>query len=107
VHDRASSYDGPNRFSCRINIFFRGLLITKGKQVVTTWVLDNLAQDPVTRSSRSVVWDSSAPSVASAVKRMLAESRSRFGDDDGIDESWLVEYSWETAAGRVAEALVI
>lgn len=78
-----------------------------GLPVVTTLAPDNLAQHLAARSSRSIVCDPSALGVASAVKRMLTERESRFGDDNGIDESWLAEYSWETAAGRVAEALVI
>jgi glycosyltransferase involved in cell wall biosynthesis len=78
-----------------------------GLPVVTTWAPDNLAQHLAARSSRSIICDPSAPGVASAVKRMLAEREYRFGEDDGIAESWLAEYSWETAAVRVAEALII
>lgn len=78
-----------------------------GLPVVTTSAPDNLAQHLVARSSRSIVCNPSTPDVAAAVKRMLAQQRSYSGEDDGINESWLAEYSWDTAASRVAEALVI
>lgn len=78
-----------------------------GLPVVTMWEPDNLAQHLTVRSSRGIVCDPSAPDVAEAMKRMRAESGSRFGDDDGIDASWLAEYSLETAPGRIAEVLVI
>ena len=78
-----------------------------GLPVVTTLAPDNLAQHLVARSSCSIVCDPSASGVAAAVKRMLAERGSRSCEDDGLNESWLAEYSWETTANRVAEALVI
>lgn len=78
-----------------------------GLPVVTTSTLDNLAQHLVTRSSRSIVCDPSALGIATAVQRTLVQSRSRSGHDDETDESWLAEYTWETAASRVAEALAI
>jgi glycosyltransferase involved in cell wall biosynthesis len=80
--------------------------LTCGLPEVTTSP-DNLAQHLAVRSSHSIVCDPSAPGVAAAVKQMLAESGVRSNDDDGIDESWLAEYRWETAAGRVAEAQVL
>jgi glycosyltransferase involved in cell wall biosynthesis len=78
-----------------------------GLPVVTTSAPDNLAQHLAVRSSRAIVCDPSVLGVATAVKRMLAESGARSHEDDRIDESWLAEYSWETAAGRVAEALAL
>jgi glycosyltransferase involved in cell wall biosynthesis len=79
-----------------------------GLPVVTTSAPDNLAQHLAVRSSRSIVCDPSAPGVAEAVKKMLAESEAGpHGDDVIVAESWLAEYSWETAAGRVAEALAL
>jgi glycosyltransferase involved in cell wall biosynthesis len=76
-----------------------------GLPVVTTSAPDNLAQHLASRSSCSIVCDPSAPAVAAAVKRMLAPRESHAGDNARIDESWLAEYSWETAADRVAKAL--
>ena len=78
-----------------------------GLPVVTTSAPDNLAQHLAARSSCSIVCDPSASGVAAAVKRLLAERGSRSRERDGINESWLAEYSWETTANRVAEALVI
>jgi glycosyltransferase involved in cell wall biosynthesis len=78
-----------------------------GLPVVTTSAPDNLARHLAARSSSSVVCDPSATGVAAAVERMLAERGSGSGEGDGIDEAWLAGYSWDTAAGRVAEALII
>ena len=79
-----------------------------GLPVVATTAPDNLAQHLVSRSSCSIVCDPSALGVAAAVKQILARPESRSGEDDSwIDESWLAEYSWETAADRVAEALAV
>jgi glycosyltransferase involved in cell wall biosynthesis len=78
-----------------------------GLPVVTTSAPDNLAKHIASRSSRSTICDPSAPSIAAAVKHMLAQGGARSGDDAGIGESWLAEYSWETAADRVAEVLGI
>ena len=78
-----------------------------GLPVVTTSAPDNLAQHIASRSSRSTICDPSAAAIAAAVKDMLAQSGSRSGDEAGIDESWLAEYSWATAADRVADVLGI
>jgi glycosyltransferase involved in cell wall biosynthesis len=78
-----------------------------GLPVVTTSAPDNLAQHLVARSSRSIICDSSAPAVAAAVKRILAERASRSGVDAGSDEPWLADYTWEAATTRVAAALAI
>jgi glycosyltransferase involved in cell wall biosynthesis len=82
-----------------------------GLPVVTTSAPDNLAQHLAARSSRSIVCDPSAPAVATAVKRILAEraSRSSVGDESGDESSepWLADYTWETAATRVAAALIV
>lgn len=78
-----------------------------GLPVVTTSAPDNLAQHLVSRSARSIVCDPSAAGIAAAVKQMLAHCGSRSADDAGTDESWLAEYSWQTTAARVAEALAI
>ena len=77
-----------------------------GLPVVTTSAPDNLAQHLASRSSRGIVCDPSASGIATAVKRVLAERGSRPRADE-IDESWLAEYTWETAATRVAGALAI
>jgi glycosyltransferase involved in cell wall biosynthesis len=78
-----------------------------GLPVVTTSAPDNLARHLAARSSRSTICDPSAQALAAAVKRTVAECGSRCGDGDRAGESWLAEYSWDTTARRVAEALVI
>lgn len=78
-----------------------------GLPVMTAAASVNLSQYLEIRSSRSIACDLSAPAVIPVVKQMLARSGTRSNDNDGIDESWLAESSWETAAGRIAEALVI
>lgn len=79
-----------------------------GLPVVTTSAPDNLARHLAARSPRSIVCDPSARALAAAVKRALTECRSRSdqADFDPNDDSWLTEYSWETTAVQVAEALV-
>jgi glycosyltransferase involved in cell wall biosynthesis len=78
-----------------------------GLPVVTTSAPDNLARHLAARSPGSIICDPSAPAVAAAVQRVLAGCGSRGGDGERLAESWLAEYSWETTARRVAEALVI
>ena len=73
-----------------------------GLPVVTTSAPDNLAQHLAARSPRSIVCDPTAPALAAAVTRALGDQ----GDIDPNDASWLSEYSWETTAIQVAEALV-
>jgi glycosyltransferase involved in cell wall biosynthesis len=79
-----------------------------GLPVVTTSAPDNLAQHLAARSPRSIVCDPSAQALTAAIKRALADRPSRRGqgDIDPNDDSWLSEYSWETTAVQVAEALV-
>jgi glycosyltransferase involved in cell wall biosynthesis len=78
-----------------------------GLPVVTTSAPDNLARHLAARSSRSIICDPSAQAVAAAVQRALAGCGSRRGHGDRTAASWLAEYSWDTTARRVAEALVI
>lgn len=75
-----------------------------GLPVVTTSAPDNLARHLALRSPRSIVCDPSAPAIAAAVRRLLAAAP---GHGSGVDESWLAGYSWDAAAGRVAEALAL
>jgi glycosyltransferase involved in cell wall biosynthesis len=76
-----------------------------GLPVVTTSAPDNLAQHLAARSSSSVICDPSASGIAAAVKRMLTQRAGQSSDRDEVDEPWLAEYSWQTTADRVAEAL--
>ena len=78
-----------------------------GLPVVTTSAPDNLAQHLAARSSRGIVCDPTAPAVTAAVKSALGNCRAESNFDSGnrLAEPWLEEYSWETAADRVAEAL--
>ncbi len=76
--------------------------LAAGLPVVTTSAPDNLARHLAARSSAGIICDPSAPALAAAARRALAGCGSPGGDG----ESWLAEYSWETTARRVAEALV-
>ena len=76
-----------------------------GLPVVTTSAPDNLARHLVAKSARGVICDSSARSIADAVKGILAEADpSTFGDGFGT-ESWLDDYSWAATASEVSAAL--
>jgi glycosyltransferase involved in cell wall biosynthesis len=79
-----------------------------GLPVVTTSAPDNLARHLAARSSASIICEPSAQALAAAVRRTLAAQRgSRRDTGDQSGRSWLAEYSWDTTARRVAEALVI
>ena len=75
-----------------------------GLPVVTTSAPDNLARHLVTNSTRSVICDSTAADLAASIK--LVYLRDAPADDREVNEAWLAEYSWETAADRVAEVLI-
>ena len=75
-----------------------------GLPVVTTSAPDNLARHLVTNSARSVICDATAADLAASVK--LVYLRDAPADDREVNEAWLAEYSWETAANRVAEVLI-
>lgn len=77
-----------------------------GLPVITTSAPDNLAQHLAARSAHGIICEPSSRDIAAAVKDLL----DRLQPEDrpgGNDEPWLVEYSWDTTAGRVAEALGI
>lgn len=76
-----------------------------GVQVVTTSAPDNLAQHFVARSARGVVCDPSASAIADSVKRLLADSPIISGGRGRDADAWLVEYSWDAVAEKVAQAL--
>jgi glycosyltransferase involved in cell wall biosynthesis len=84
-----------------------------GLPVITTSAPDNLAQDLVARSSRGVICDSSAPAIADAVKRLLADRDASAGQASSAgrasdeDELWLAEYNWDVMVDRVMSALQI
>jgi glycosyltransferase involved in cell wall biosynthesis len=73
-----------------------------GMRVITTSATDNMARHLVARSARGVVCDDTVDALANAV-RAGVDSES---DDLGQPESWLSEYSWDTAAARVCQVLV-
>lgn len=77
-----------------------------GVPVVTTSTPSNLAQHLVARSSRGIVCEPSASSIAQAVKRWLADPELRSSENTECDDGWLAEYSWENVADYVARALL-
>jgi glycosyltransferase involved in cell wall biosynthesis len=78
-----------------------------GLPVVTTSAPDNLARHLVAKSSRGVICDSSARSIADAVKSILAETDPSTSDDGFGAESWLDDYSWAATASEVSAALAL
>lgn len=72
-----------------------------GVPVITTSAPDNMAQHLVVESARGVVCDPTPEALAHAMRTVIT------GDDGGIGEtdSWLTEYSWDTAAAKVARVL--
>jgi len=75
-----------------------------GLPVVTTSAPDNLARHLVANSPRSVICDATAADLAASIKLMYL--RDAPADDHDVNDAWLAEYSWETAANRVAEVLI-
>ena len=75
-----------------------------GLPVVTTSAPDNLARHLVANSPRSVICDATAADLAASIKLMYL--RDAPADDHAVNDAWLAEYSWETAANRVAEVLI-
>ena len=75
-----------------------------GLPVVTTSAPDNLARHLVANSPRSVICDATAADLAASIKLMYL--RGAPADDHDVNDAWLAEYSWETAANRVAEVLI-
>ena len=75
-----------------------------GLPVVTTSAPDNLSRHLVTNSARSVICDATAADLAASIK--LVYLRDAPADDREVNGEWLAEYSWETAANRVAEVLI-
>ncbi len=72
-----------------------------GIPVITTCDQDNMARHLVLRSARGTVCEPSPAALADAIAAALA------GPGAGEPEPWLREYSWDTMAGRVAEAFGI
>jgi glycosyltransferase involved in cell wall biosynthesis len=75
-----------------------------GLPVVTTSAPDNLARHLVANSPRSIICDATAADLAASIKLMYL--RDAPADDNDVNDAWLAEYSWETAANRVAEVLI-
>jgi glycosyltransferase involved in cell wall biosynthesis len=75
-----------------------------GLPVVTTSAPDNLALHLVANSARSVICDATPADLAASIK--LVYLRDALEDDRQANDAWLAEYSWETAANRVAEVLI-
>jgi glycosyltransferase involved in cell wall biosynthesis len=71
-----------------------------GLPVVTTSAPDNLARHLVKSSARGVVCEPSAPAIADAVMRVLADSPETHGCEP-LD-AWLREFHWGTVTDRIA-----
>jgi len=76
-----------------------------GLPVVTTSATDNLARHLVAKSARGVICDSSARSIADAVKGILTEAGPSSAGDGFGAESWLDDYSWAGTVSEVSAAL--
>jgi glycosyltransferase involved in cell wall biosynthesis len=80
--------------------------IACGLPVVTTTAPDNLAQYIAAKSSRSVICDADAESLADTLKGLLRGGAERASAENSYD-SWLEEYTWDATAAEVARALKI
>jgi glycosyltransferase involved in cell wall biosynthesis len=78
--------------------------IACGLPVVTTTAPDNLAQYLVKRSSNGVVCAPVAAAIADALRPLLVPD-DRSALKPSVQEAWLAEHGWDTAADRVANAL--
>jgi hypothetical protein len=67
---------------------------------VTTSAPDNLSRHLVKSSARGVVCEPSAPAIADAVMRVLADSHDARGYEP-LD-AWLREFHWGTVTDRIA-----
>ena len=72
-----------------------------GVPVITTSAPDNMAQHLVARSVRGVVCEPTVEALAGALRSVLSSMTSEVGRP----ESWLNEYSWDSAADRVGNVL--
>jgi glycosyltransferase involved in cell wall biosynthesis len=77
-----------------------------GLPVVTTSAPDNLAQHLVARSNRGIVCPPSAASLAAAIEGVLTDASASAATKLGTEDTWLAEYSLDTMAERIAEALL-
>jgi len=75
--------------------------------VVTTSAPDNLARHLVARSASGVVCDPSAAAIATAVRRVLADSGEGSAERPVAQEAWLAEHGWDAAADQIAQVLGI
>lgn len=78
--------------------------IACGLPVVTTSAPDNLARHLVTSSDRGTVCEPTAPALADALLRMLAEPSSRRRAVSA--NPWLEDFGWAAAAAAVAGVLL-
>lgn len=81
--------------------------IACGLPVVTTSTPDNLAQYIAAKSTRGVVCDPDAESLADTLKGLLRNCDASASQDDWAEDSWLDEYTWDACASVVAQALMI
>ena len=72
-----------------------------GMPVITTSAPDNMARHLVGRSDRGVVCEPTVEALADAVREIITSKTSRSADP----ESWLNEYSWDSAVDRIARIL--
>jgi glycosyltransferase involved in cell wall biosynthesis len=73
-----------------------------GMPVITTSATENMARHLVARSARGVVCDDNVAALADAIRAVVSNENGRLGQP----ESWLNEYSWDTAAARVCQVLL-
>jgi glycosyltransferase involved in cell wall biosynthesis len=76
-----------------------------GVPVVTTSTVDNLSQHLAARSPHGIVCAPSALAMADAVSQVLSQN-GQYSDDIELSP-WLSEYSWDSMASRVEQALMI
>jgi len=69
--------------------------------------LEAIAQHIVAKSARGVICDSSARSIADAVKGVLTDTDLETSGASFDAESWLDNYSWAATASEVSAALAL
>jgi glycosyltransferase involved in cell wall biosynthesis len=78
-----------------------------GVPVVTTSAPGNLSQHLVGRASRGVICDPTAPALADAIQKLLAEAERREPGEAAEPDPWLADYSWAAVSEQVAQSLGI
>lgn len=79
--------------------------IACGLPVVTTSAPDNLAQYLVARSASGIVCAPTAAAIADALQPLLTQHDARASAMPAVQDGWLDDHGWDTAADRVADVL--